>query len=174
MEEMKQRMNELERRVALLEGANSSLSANTEGANSSLSANILLDEIPVENRSTSLVKINISKKRYDPSNLSLGTYENHIWFNVTYTAGTLAKPTRALKGILCFSDIFGEVKLRINVTVNDRLDSSRPLVQEGIGFTYNQFLPEHQWMLATKELDMKSSFHATNVIYVDGTSETFV
>jgi hypothetical protein len=161
MEDLKQRIIELERRVALLEGGGNGASKSS------------LPEAPNVNRSTSLVQVEVSNKRFAPKNPHYGEYEDHIWFDITYVAGTIVKPARALKGVLCFADIFGEVKFRINVTVNERLDPAHPLHQEGIGFTYNQFMPEHQWMLTTLEADMKISFLTTNVIYADGTSEEF-
>lgn len=162
MEDLKQRIIELERRVAILEGEG--FEANVSTSNKS----------PNPDRATSLVQVKVSNKRFAAQNPHYGEYEDHIWFDITYVAGTLAKPTRALKGVLCFSDIFGEVKFRINVTLNERLDPGRPLNQDGIGFTYNQFMPEHQWMLSTKESDMKTSFVTTNVIYADGGSEEFI
>jgi hypothetical protein len=160
--EMEARIADLERRLALVEGL---ISPERNDAT--------IVNIPTPNRSTPLVNVNISKKRYSPANPDMGEYEEHIWFNVSYSAGTLNKPTRALKGVLCFSDIFGEIKFRINVTVNERIDPGRPLIQEGIGFTYNQFMQEHQWMLVTQESDMKFSFITTNVIYIDGSSDEF-
>jgi hypothetical protein len=162
VEDLKQKIAELEKRLEIV-----------ESALFSSGKNVAPPEIPMTNRPSSLIKINISKKKYSPVNLDMGQFEEHIWFNITYLAGTLDKPTRAIKGALCFSDVFGETKFRLNVTLNERLDPNRPLLQEGIGFTYNQFIPEHQWMLATQEQDMKFSFIVTNVIYADGSSEEF-
>ena len=119
------------------------------------------------------MQVSISNKRYAPQNLNYGQYEDHIWFDVTYMAGALGKPTRALKGLLSFSDLFGEIKFQLNVTLNERLEPGRPFVQNGIGFTYNQFMQDHQWMLSTSKADMKISFLVTNVIYADGSSEEF-
>lgn len=161
MEDLKQRIIELERRVAFLEGGGNGASTSS------------LSGTPNVNRSASLVQVKVSNKRFAPKNPHYGEYEDHIWFDITYVAGAIMKPTRALKGVLCFADIFGEVKFRINITINESLDPAHPLTQEGIGFTYNQFMPEHQWMLTTQEADMKISFLATNVIYADGTSEEF-
>ncbi|MGX9696854.1 hypothetical protein ACWYXK_07735 [Janthinobacterium lividum] len=162
MAEMEERIADLERRLALIEGIIS------QGDNEATT-----NKNPALDRAAPLINVNISKKKYSPANPDMGEYEDHIWFNVTYSAGTLNKPTRALKGVLCFSDIFGEIKFRVNVTVNDRIDPGRPFTQEGIGFTYNQFMQEHQWMLVTQESDMKFSFIVKNVIYIDGSSEEF-
>lgn len=161
MEDLRQRIIELEQRVELLEAGRFARDKNISG------------KVPDLNRSTSLVQVSISNKRYAPQNLSYGQYEDHIWFDVTYMAGALGKPTRALKGLLSFSDLFGEIKFQLNVTLNERLEPGRPFVQNGIGFTYNQFMQDHQWMLSTSEADMKISFLVTNVIYADGSSEEF-
>lgn len=85
----------------------------------------------------------------------------------------LNKPTRAVKGLLEFTDLFGEVKFRIGLTLNERLEPGRPFTQRGIGFEYNQFMAEHQWMRGTDKADMKVLFRVTNILYADGTAETF-
>ena len=121
--------------------------------------------------SIDLVKVKISQKRFDPSNPNAGTYEDHVWFDCEYVPAALAKATRAVKGLLEFSDHFGEVKFRIQVTVNEPLTPGRSLVQKAIGFTYNQFMEPHQWMLVTKEGDMKCTLRLTNVLYTDGSTE---
>ncbi|OWQ77980.1 hypothetical protein CEE63_02925 [Stenotrophomonas maltophilia] len=112
------------------------------------------------------MSIAVSNKRYDH-----GDYEDHIWFDCDYTLSEESKPTRAVKGTIEFMDLFGEVKFRLNVTVNSPMSPGRPLANPGIGFTFNQFMPEHQWMLTTDLHDMKIKFVASNMIYSDGTSQ---
>ncbi|KPC30075.1 Unknown protein sequence [Pseudomonas syringae pv. cilantro] len=46
-------------------------------------------------------------------------------------------------------------------------------MQRGIGFSYNQFIGEHQWMLITETKDMTYAFKVSNVIYADETTEVF-
>lgn len=116
-----------------------------------------------------LVAISVSKKRFEH-----GDYEEHIWFDCVYILSQNSKPTRAVKGALEFCDLFGDVKFRLQVTINDPMTPGRPLANPGIGFTFNQFIPEHQWMLATDLSNMKCNFVASNAIYIDGTSEAFV
>lgn len=118
--------------------------------------------------SDQLVALTVSSKRFDA-----GDYEEHVWFDCIYTLSNTAKPTRAVKGLLEFADLFGDVKFRIQATVNEPLTPGKPLTQSGIGFTYNQFMAEHQWMLATNLSDMSCSFKVLNALYADGTTEAF-
>lgn len=162
MEDIKQKLAELERRLELLERERASVREATGRKSTS-----------AENRTSSLIRAEVSEKRFAPANSNLGEFEDHIWFTVTYSPDALEKPTRAVKGVLNFTDLFGESKFRINITVNEKLEPGRVLVQEGIGFTYNQFLPEHQWLLGSNEEDVLTEFIVTHVLYVDGTSEKF-
>ncbi|MET4568492.1 hypothetical protein [Rhodanobacter soli] len=157
MDTLEERIAEIERRLSLLEA-----SYGLQGSGSAASA------LPPELPKKSLVALSVSNKRYDH-----GDYEDHIWFDCTYTLSAASKPTRAVKGAIQFSDLFGDVKFRLLVTVNDALSPDKPLVNPGIGFTFNQFMGEHQWMQATNLTDMKCSFAVSNVLYSDGTSEAF-
>jgi hypothetical protein len=135
-------------------------------------------QLDSENRSSavdpsSLIRVRLTSKRYQPQNSDLNQYQDHIWFDCSYLPERLAKPTRAVKGLLEFTDLFGEVKFRIGLTLNDRLEPGRPFSQQGLGLEYNQFLADHQWMLATGEADMRVLFRVTNILYEDGTVEAF-
>jgi hypothetical protein len=168
MDPTENRLQELERRVAALE-----LKFKSATPPDSLSTMSNPEEHEAE-RSLRLVKVEISGKRYDPANPDAGTYEGHIWFDCQYVAAGLDKPARAMKGILTFADHFDEVKFMLNVTINEQLNPGHRLVQNGIGFTYNQFMDSHQWMLVTKERDMKMKFRLSKILYTDGTSEELV
>ncbi|WP_202841849.1 hypothetical protein [Luteimonas saliphila] len=157
MSTLEERVTEVERRLALLE-ANSGAQ---QFANSMIPTS-------TDTPKDSLVALSISKKRFDR-----GDYEEHIWFDCLYTLSQNSKPTRAVKGSIEFCDLFGDVKFRLQVTINDPMTPGRPLPNPGIGFTFNQFIPEHQWMLATDLSNMKCNFVASNAIYNDGTSEAF-
>lgn len=156
MSSMEERLTDAERRLALLEARDRGLPA-PQGA---LPARGAAEE--------QVVSVSVSNKRYDH-----GDYEDHIWFDCVYTLSQDSKPTRALKGAIEFMDLFGEVRFRLQLTVNDPLSPGRPLANPGIGFTFNQFMPEHQWMLSTELSDMQIRLVASNVIYSDGTSATF-
>ncbi|MGV2930743.1 hypothetical protein ACE3G8_06590 [Vreelandella venusta] len=158
MTDVEKRIAELERRVEILEATRSSESSGTSAPPPTAKA---------------LIAVEVKNKRYDPENSALGKYEDHIWFDCYYTLSADSKPTRAVKGVLEFGDLFGEVKFRLNTTLNMPLNPSNTTAQEGIGFNYNQFMEEHQWMLGTALNDMTVNFRVLNAIYEDGSSESF-
>lgn len=154
---LEERVAEIERRLALLE--------------TSIGARQLAnDSAPFASGAPKdpLVALSVSKKRFDR-----GDYEEHIWFDCVYTLSQNSKPTRAVKGTIEFCDLFGDTKFRLQVTINDPMAPGQSLSNPGIGFTFNQFIPEHQWMLATELSNMKCNFVASNAIYIDGTTEAF-
>lgn len=157
MDNLEERIAEIERQLSLLETRDG-----LQGPGSTSSA------LPPELPKKPLVALSVSNKRYDH-----GDYEDHIWFDCTYTLSAASKPTRAVKGTIEFSDLFGDVKFRLLATVNDALSPGKSLVNQGIGFTFNQFMVEHKWMQATDLANMKCSFAVSNVLYSDGTSEAF-
>lgn len=158
MNSLEDRVAEIERRLALLESH--------RGIQPPA---IAVEPNPHGSSKDPLVAISVSKKRFER-----GDYEEHIWFDCVYTLSQNSKPTRAVKGSLEFCDLFGDVKFRLQVTINDPMTPGKSLGNPGIGFTFNQFIPEHQWMLATDLSNMKCNFAASNAIYIDGTSEAFV
>lgn len=160
MSSVEERLAQLELRVAQLEGHRQVPDSPSPEPNASA---------PLGR----LVSVTITNKRYDPANSDLGTYEDHIWFDCAYTLAAESVPTRAVKGTLEFADLFGEIRFRLNTTLNEPLMPKVPLRQPGIGFTYNQFIAEHQWMLVTKLDDMKCSFRVFEALYSDGTSRAF-
>ena len=157
MSTLEERVADIERRLALLEA----------GCGTQQLANTSVQPMPGAPKDP-LVALSISKKRFDR-----GDYEEHIWFDCVYTLSQNSKQTRAVKGAIEFCDLFGDVKFRLQVTINDPMTPGRPLSNPGIGFTFNQFIPEHQWILATDLSNMKCNFVVSNAIYIDGTSEVF-
>jgi len=111
---------------------------------------------------------NISNKRFEKYK-----YDENIWFDITWDTSNLKKSTRAVKGILIFADIFGETKFQIKKTINDPLSPNVLLTETGIGFEYNQFKGSHKWIRSTDLKDMTFKFDVKNIIYTDGTSESF-
>lgn len=165
MKSIEERLVDIEQRLALLEAGSKVVApAATEQS-----------EVPrVGMTAGQLIRLVVSNKRYAPSNPSLGTYEDHIWFDCSYTLSTDSKPTRAVKGLLEFADLFGDVQFRLNATLNEPLSPGRTLDQPGIGFAYNQFMGEHQWMMVTALTDMKVSFRPMSILFSDGKSESFI
>jgi hypothetical protein len=122
---------------------------------------------PGTDRGTSLVLVDIQNKRYQQ-----GDYENYIWWDAVYNPVGLPKRTRAIKGTVEFADLFGEVHFALNVVINDPMDPGRKLATPGVGFTYNQFMDAHQWMLSTDVSNMMVKFRIKSIIYADGSIET--
>jgi hypothetical protein len=163
LEAIKVRLNHLEERIARLEAI-----SHTQQEEKPDAAKIKGRPDPA-----SIIGVRISNKRYQPANLDLSQYQDHIWFDCSYQPNGLTKSTRAVKGFLEFTDLFGEAKFRIGLTLNERLDPGKVRTQVGIGFEYNQFDSSHQWMHGTDLADMKFIFRVTTILYTDGTQENF-
>ena len=123
-------------------------------------------EPPTNDRATALIQVNIRNKRYQQ-----GEYDNYIWWDAVYTPIGLLKPTRAIKGVVEFADLFGEVHFRLKVVINEPIQPGKALATAGIGFNFNQFMEAHRWMYTTGLSDMKITFRAQSIIYADGTTE---
>ena len=125
------------------------------------------------NISSEIIKPIITNKRFQSSDPTIGIYESSLWWDVKYKAVKLKKPTRAIKGVLKFSDLFGEVKFLINVTINDELSPNKEIYQQGVGFNYNQFMESHKWIRSESLENMKITLDVKSIIYKDGTMESF-
>lgn len=115
----------------------------------------------------------LTNKRIQESDWGRGIYEDAIWFDVSWDTSHLKKPTRAIKGTLVISDIFGEPKLRLRWTINQPLTPGTSYTEKGVGFEYNQFKDSSKWVRATDLKDMTFRFEVTDIIYQDETKETF-
>lgn len=100
-------------------------------------------------------------------------YQDYIWFNIKFDAKGLDKPTRAIKGALILTDLFGEPKFGLNWTIDKPMSPGGTYTEKGSGFKYNQFLDSHQWVLATDLKDMKAKFRVDSILYADGTRRDF-
>ena len=90
----------------------------------------------------------------------------HDW--KAFTPSRLSRPTRAVKGAIGFCDLFGAPVFILAYTLNERLTPGKPVSLFGIGFVYNQFIAEHQWMLGTKLEDMTVRFRIDQILYANG------
>lgn len=115
----------------------------------------------------------LTNKRFQEPDWERRIYEDAIWFDVSWDTSNLQKPTRAIKGTLIIGDIFGESKLRLRWTINEPLTPGTGYTEKGVGFEYNQFTNSHKWLRTTDLKDMTFRFKATDIIYQDGTQETF-
>lgn len=70
-------------------------------------------------------------------------------------------------------DIFEEPRFRIRYTINDSYSPGNIYTETGRGFDYNQFKDSHKWVLNTDLEDMTFRFEVIDIIYQDGTRESF-
>lgn len=153
MEELHKRLDELEKRVARLEGQPPT---HDQGRDTTPSP------LPIP---TSIIRVRITNKKHQPQDFEIGEMRDHCWFDCEYLLDKASKPTRAVKGVMEFADLFGDVKFCLEMTINDRLEPARSFKQVGIGFGYNEYIASHNWICSTKETDMKVEFRVTDIIY---------
>lgn len=115
----------------------------------------------------------ITNKRFQESNFRAGVYEDLLLFDIEWDGSQLTKSTRAVKGVLVFADVFGESRFRIRMTLDDPIKANGKLSQSGIGFDYNRFSSEHQWVRSTELQNMTFRFEPHEVLYEDGTQQKF-
>ncbi|CAA2140305.1 hypothetical protein [Hyphomicrobium sp. ghe19] len=115
----------------------------------------------------------LSHKRYVPHDYRAGNVEDLVVFDVAWDTSRLRLPTRAIKGILVFEDLFGEAKYRIRVTIDDPLKPGAKFEQKELGFRYNQFIEEQQWVRSTDLKNMKVRFEPQEILYADGSGDKF-
>jgi hypothetical protein len=112
--------------------------------------------------------------RVDGKKFTPGEYgDDRVDLDLTLTLSPDRRATRAVKGSLVFTDLFGDVGFRIGYTVNDPLLPGVPLAIKNVGFDFNQFMSEHNWMLGTDLDDMTYRFEVDSVIYQDGSREDY-
>lgn len=160
-QDIERRLAEVEARVAVLECGGAPVRPPTPPSEKQQDA-------------SSIIRLVVTNKRYQPQDLSMDQYQDHIWFDCDFRAMELVRPARAIKGTVEFCDLFGEPRFRIGHTLNDPIAPGGSASVQGIGFEYNQFLSEHQWMLSTDLNDMTVRFSVAQILYKDGTVEKIV
>lgn len=125
-------------------------------------------ENPKEEVQDQILKVALQSKQ-----ISEQDYQDFIFFNVEFQATGLDKPARAIKGILHFTDLFGETKLSLKWSIDKPLNPGENVEERGSGFKYSKFEDSHQWVRVTKIEDMKATFTATNILYQDGSRKDF-
>ncbi len=112
----------------------------------------------------------VSNKRY-----AAADYERKIpemvRFDIDWDTSGLPKPTRAVKGVLVASDLFGAQKLLIDFTVDSPLSPGQSFEQKTKGLTFNQFTDSHRWFKETDLTNMTIVFIAEEILYQDGERE---
>jgi hypothetical protein len=100
-------------------------------------------------------------------------YQDYVFFDVAFSAKGLDKPARAIKGLLRFTDLFGEQKFGLKWTIEKPIAPGAIYTEKGSGFKYNQFIDSHQWVQSTEKENMKVKFRVDSILYEDGTTRTF-
>ncbi len=121
-----------------------------------------------EDTAAGIVKVRLLRKRFAEQD-----YQNYIWFDIEFTAPGLDKPARAIKGVLHLQDLFGEPKMNLNWTIDEQLAPGVSVTEKGVGFKYNEFMNEHQWVMATDLTNMTASFTVESILFTDGTRKDY-
>jgi hypothetical protein len=125
-------------------------------------------ERPAPSPKDEIIKVQLLGKRF-----SKEKYESFIYFDLSFTAANLKKPSRAIKGTLNITDLFGEKIMGIGWTIDRPMTPGESASEYGTGFKYNQFRSEHAKVNQTDLANLKASFTVESVIYDDGTREDF-
>jgi hypothetical protein len=113
--------------------------------------------------SEELIAVKLINKRYNKVE-----YQEYITFDIEYNPVNISKPTRSIKGILLFCDLFGEVQFRLGVTINEPLIPGEVLTKRGSGFEFNEFKDDEKWVRATDVENMTFRYQVTSILYADG------
>ncbi|MGE3970418.1 MAG: hypothetical protein AB7E78_03570 [Porticoccaceae bacterium] len=100
-------------------------------------------------------------------------YQDYIFFDIAFNPKGLDKPARAIKGVLIFTDLFGEQKFALKWIIEKPVTPGTVYTEKGSGFEYNQFTDSHQWVRSTEKDNMKVKFRVDNILYHEGTSRSF-
>lgn len=150
-EELAGRLASLEARVAALEGSATAERPHLASSHSD------------DGDAAEVIRVQVSNLRLDRTHP-----QDHVWFDCAFTPVGLSRPTRAAKGAFEFCDLFGEPRFVIGYVLNDELRPNEPASVQGIGFEFNQFMAEHQWVVGTTLDDMVIRFRVDQILYADG------
>ena len=115
----------------------------------------------------------VSNKHFVPADYDRGRFRKSVVWDCEYTAVGLRKPARAIKGELVFCDLFHEPQLTVRTTIDDAIEPGDSLAVRSVGIDYVDILQHHRWLLNTDLQDMVVLFNVTQILYADGTKESF-
>ena len=116
----------------------------------------------------SAVTATLTNKEFRKSDFSAGRYKDFLELRMEIEASSLKKKTRAIKGVMVFSDLFGEEKYRIRWTLNEPLSPGQVKIITGQGIEPNQFSSADNWLLNTDVKDISTAYVVEKIIYADG------
>ena len=173
-----QETKSIEERVSFLESKlqdleNRLLALEEPQENSAEPQSVALNITPekTENKK-SLISVTLARKTFHKGDYRAGDVGDRIDFNLLFRSD-LPKDVRAFKGAVVIKDLFDVEIMRITLTQEAGIRAGGTSEWSG-GIKYNQFLPPHQRLLTVDTKDAIASFDLENVIYTDGTRESFV
>jgi hypothetical protein len=154
---------DMESRLAALEGQKQNSPENNQ---------LPVVQAPIANdEKTSSISVSLIRKSFHKANIMAGDAGDRIDFALNFKSN-IDKDLRAFKGAIVIKDLFDEVVLRVTLMQETGLAAGGTSLWEG-GIQYNQFLPNHQRLLGLDTNDAGVSFEVENLIYSDGTRESF-
>lgn len=115
-----------------------------------------------------IIQTTLRSKRFAEQN-----YQDFIFFDLEHRAIGLDKPARAVKGVLELQDLFGDTQFRMPWSIDEPLTPSGIVIERGMGFKYNQFMDEHNWVKQTDLSNMRAKFVVRSILYLDGSRLDF-
>lgn len=134
----------------------------------------LPDAIANKRNSSNVISMSLVELSFTESNAAndyANDYSDWLTFAFVFKSN-LEKPTRAVKGNVVFSDLFGDEWWNISLTLSDPLLPNEPLPWIGT-INYNMFTDEHKTAKNTQAKDVIVVFEVAAIIYEDGTKENF-
>ena len=172
-----QQSRSLEERVSFLEAEvrtlKDRLSKLEEPKQESLSSQVVQPGLPptkIESK-PSPISVRLISKTFHKGNFRMGDAGNRIDFTFLFQSH-LEKDVRAFKGAVIIKDLFDQDILRVTLTHETGLQANGTTTWQG-GIKYNQFMATHQRLLTVEQNDIAVSFACENILYTDGSRESF-
>lgn len=127
-------------------------------------------------KSAFIVPVTIQNKRFYPRGLGRRGEDpppDRIVWDSYFNFSHLEKPARAIKGTLEVTDLFGEVKIRIGVTLYDSVQQLGTHKAPDIAFVYDRSNQSHVWIRTAEEQHLHAVFKVQSILYQDGTRAEF-
>jgi hypothetical protein len=119
------------------------------------------------------IDLKVTGKRVIPKDARRGRFSEYIVWDAEFTYSRVSKDVRAAKGAIEFRDIFGELKIAVATTLNKPAPVGGTVRESEQGIERNQFIDRHDWLAFTSLDDMVVRFRVEELIYSDGTRESF-
>lgn len=160
-----ERLEQLEKRMEMLENIQSSIGNSNETIRS------MEQRAEGINKDSPSITIELVKKNYHEANYDEGDSGDRIDFIFRFT-NHFPKDIRAFTGVVILRDLFDRDILRIKLTNEETVQSQKSVDWKG-GIEYNQFMSEHQRLFSIAQNDLSVGFVLQHIIYTDGSKQSF-